>query len=78
MDHLARGQGKAIKLMLGVPANSELSIARVEDQEVWLGFGWLVGKGWVAYRGDDCYKWKAGGMKSATAMMNAALDSIGQ
>ncbi len=57
MDHLEAAKKEAIKLLLRLPADdpdAEMSITEC-DYDIWLGMGWLVGRGWVAYRGDDCY-----------------------
>jgi hypothetical protein len=56
---LERAKKKALDLLTSMPVNypdAELSIASVDDHEVWLGMGWLVGNGWAVYRGDNCFR----------------------
>ena len=56
---LERSKKKAVALLASLPASqpdAEMSIANVDDHEVWLGMGWLVGNGWAVYRGDCCFR----------------------
>lgn len=56
---LEKAKQKAIALLLSLPLEhpeAELSISSVEDQLVWLGMGWLVGKGWAVYRGGFSFR----------------------
>ena len=58
-DHLEEGKQEAIKLLLSLPTehpDAELSIAGIENQVIWLGFGWLVGRGLAAYRGGYSFR----------------------
>ena len=60
-DHLEAGNREAIKLLLSLPTkhpDAELSIAGIDDPVVWLGFGWLVGRGLAVYRGGYAFRFK--------------------
>jgi hypothetical protein len=73
---LERSKRKAVELLASLPANqpdAELSIASVEDQEVWLGIGWLVGNGWAVYRGDYCFRLSKVGRAEAPEFLADAI-----
>ena len=54
---LERSKKKAVALLATLAqSDDEMSIANVDDHEVWLGMGWLVGNGWAVYRGDYCFR----------------------
>ena len=69
MAHLEECKRKAMVLMGDCPRGAELSIKRLDDKQTWLGIGWLVGKGWVAYAGDDSFAWTGAGRELAKSYL---------
>lgn len=68
MDRLEAAKHEAIKVLLSAPyrdETTEISIAGVEDPIVWLGVGWLVGKGWAVYRGAYSFRFNKTGRAEA-------------
>lgn len=55
MANLEKAKRKAAELMTGLPIGAELDITRC-DEDIWLGVGYYVGRGWAVYRGDNCYR----------------------
>lgn len=73
MDLLEYGKTEAIKTMLALPvepANAEFNFTRIGDHAAWLGLGWLVAKGWVAYRGDGCFRFTKDGRRLSENYLN--------
>ena len=68
---LERSKRKAVELLAALPQpEAELSIANIEDQEVWLGMGWLIGNGWAVYRGDNCFRLSKVGRAEAAEFLH--------
>lgn len=53
---LDSAKSQALQMLGDTPKGAELSIAGVEDQEIWLGMGYCVGKGLATYRGSYCFQ----------------------
>lgn len=54
---LENSKTEAISALLNIPPRAYLSI-RSSGWEMWLGMGWLVGKGWAVYRGEYDFQLK--------------------
>lgn len=54
--NLERAKVTALSMLASIPDDGELSLTRVEDQEVWLGIGYCTAKGWATYMGSNCFQ----------------------
>lgn len=62
---LAKAIREALELLTnGIPKNAEVSIAGVEEQTLWMGMGYCVGKKWVVYRGAYDFRITPAGRKA--------------
>lgn len=79
---LERSKKKAMLLLASLPAahpDAELSIASIDDHEVWLGMGWLIGNGWAVYRGSNCFRLsKVGRAEAPEFLQDDDVPGVGQ
>ena len=52
---LERCRLKAAKALLAAPDDVPVAIIESADEELWLGIGYLVGRGQAVYRGGWCF-----------------------
>lgn len=68
-DALEAAKKEAMEMLTSIPEphreTGEVSIAGVEDPEVWMGMGYLVGRGLAVYRGGYSFRLTALGWTEA-------------
>lgn len=64
MDLLEKSRVAALRLLGSIPKNAEMDLANIDDPEIWMGAGFLVGTGQAFYRGDNHFRLSSRGWRS--------------